>query len=96
MATDPRNSRAWRVLRDKVVAEEPDCRLRLPGVCTSRSTTADHIQTYRDRPDLAMVRANLRGACDPCNRTRGSMPDDLLPSAQAARPRALDIFKASE
>lgn len=89
---DPRDTRAWRKLRDQVVAEEPACRLRLPGVCTGRSTTADHILTYRDRPDLALNRANLRGACDECNRTRGSMPDHLLPAQQAPRPRALDIF----
>lgn len=86
------STRAWRKLRDQVVAEEPDCRLRLPGICTGRSTTADHILTRKARPDLAMTRSNLRGACDECNRTRGQMPDHLLATEKAARPRALDIF----
>ena len=66
---DPRATRAWRKLRDQVVREEPLCWLRLPG-CTTFSKTADHVLTVKDRPDLAMVRANLRGACVPCNLKR--------------------------
>lgn len=68
---DPRQTRAWRKLRDQVVREEPECRLRTAAVCTGLSQTADHIVTVRDRPDLAMDRANLRGACHACNRARG-------------------------
>lgn len=67
---DPRRTRAWRKLRDQVVAEEPDCQLRLDG-CTHTSTTADHVVPFADRPDLAMDRANLRGSCDHCNKSRG-------------------------
>lgn len=68
---DPRETRAWRRLRDRVVAEEPNCQLRLPG-CLGASATADHIVPVVRRPDLALVRSNLRGACHPCNMARGS------------------------
>lgn len=93
MPIDPRSTRAWRKLRDQVVAEEPDCRLQLPG-CTFTSVTADHILTVHARPDLALVRSNLRGSCEECNRKRGKRPDDgSLPVGTGQRPRALDIFK---
>ncbi len=72
MPSDPRWTREWRRLRDQVVSEEPYCKLRITGVCTGRSQTADHIVTVKARPDLALVRTNLRGACHPCNRRRGS------------------------
>lgn len=68
---DPRETRAWRKLRDQVVAEEPSCQLRLPG-CLGSSQTADHIVPVVQRPDLALVRSNLRGACHPCNMARGT------------------------
>lgn len=86
---DPRQSRAWRKLRDRVVTEEPLCWLRFPGICTGNSTTADHVLTYHDRPDLAMDRTNLRGACNPCNRARGHTPADLL---HTSPPTALGFF----
>lgn len=89
---DPRRSRRWRALRDQVVAEEPICQLRLPG-CTGISTTADHIKTFRTHPELALERSNLRGSCQPCNRARGSLPDEALLTGTAPRPRALDIFR---
>lgn len=66
-----RGDRAWRVLRDQVIREEPHCWLRLDG-CTTWSTTADHIIPVKYRPDLEMVRANLHGACAHCNYTRGA------------------------
>jgi len=68
---DPRETRAWRRLRDLVVREEPNCQLQLPG-CTGASQTADHILPVIQRPDLALVRSNLRGACHPCNMARGT------------------------
>lgn len=93
MATDPRQTRAWRTLRDRVVREEPVCQLQFAGICTGASTTADHIEPVSTRPDLALERSNCRGACGPCNDTRGSMPDALLPDpAGAGRPRVLDLF----
>lgn len=89
---DPRNSRAWRKLRDQVVAEEPRCQLGMDG-CTGTSQTADHIEPYATHPHLAMVRANHRGACHHCNRMRSTVPDKNLRLGTTAQPRALDIFR---
>ncbi len=88
--SDPRNTRAWRKLRDQVVREEPTCRLRLAGICTTVSTTADHIVPVTERPDLALERTNCRGACQPCNQARRTLPDQLLRLGES--PAALDIF----
>lgn len=87
---DPRQTRAWRKLRDRVVREEPLCWLRFPGICTSVATTADHVIPYAQRPDLAMVRSNLRGACRPCNRARSNTPAESL--NLEPRSAALSIF----
>jgi 5-methylcytosine-specific restriction endonuclease McrA len=100
MPLDYRRTRAWRKLRDKVVEEEPECRLQYPGICTGASETADHIDPVKTHPHLAMTRTNLRGACHPCNRHRLARTDAEVAAAHArgdtptpARPRALDIFK---
>lgn len=77
---DPRSTRAWRKLRDRVISEEPYCTLRLPG-CTGASQTADHVLTYARRPDLAMERSNLRGACRHCNQKRGNGRREPMPAA---------------
>ena len=77
-APNPTKTRAWRVLRDQVVHEEPLCTLGFPGVCTVWSETADHIEPKVHRPDLVMDRANLRGACLACNRARGHTPNAAL------------------
>lgn len=87
---DPRNTRAWRGLRDQVVADEPTCRLRFPGICTTVSTTADHIIPVTVRPDLALERTNCRGTCRPCNEARRTVPDEALRLDE--RPAALSIF----
>lgn len=78
MTTGAINTYAWRKLRDQVVAEEPTCRLAFPDLCTGTSQTADHILTRHERPDLAMTRSNLRGACHPCNNARSNTPDSAL------------------
>jgi 5-methylcytosine-specific restriction endonuclease McrA len=64
-----RSQKPWRNLAKQVVADEPICWLRLPG-CTIRSTTADHILPAAQRPELALVRSNIRGACHSCNSKR--------------------------
>lgn len=87
--SDPRQTRAWRKLRDQVVREEPLCWLRFPSICTQVSTTADHVLTYTERPDLAMARTNLRGACQPCNNARKNTPASALRDDQ---PAALRFF----
>lgn len=70
---DPRGTRAWRALAARVVREEPVCWLRYPR-CTRWSDTADHVIPVADRPDLALVRSNVRGACASCNSSRGRRP----------------------
>jgi 5-methylcytosine-specific restriction endonuclease McrA len=87
---DPRHTRAWRRLRDQVVAEEPTCRLRFPGICTVTSTTGDHIVPVTERPELALVRTNIRGTCQPCNEARRTVPDESLRLGE--RSEALGIF----
>lgn len=87
---DIRETRAWRRLRDKVVREEPLCWLRFEGICTTYSTTADHIVPFRQRPDLGMTRSNHRGACKPCNQARGQTP--LASLNVDKRPTALGVF----
>lgn len=89
--SDPRDSRAWRNLRDQVVREEPLCRLRIAGVCLTKSTTADHIIPVAERPDLAMERSNHQGACQPCNEARGNLPMAAL--ASPGPPAALAFFE---
>lgn len=90
------SSRAWRRLRDQVVREEPFCRLRYPG-CTIRSVTGDHIIPVKYRPDLKLVRANVRGACQHCNQLRGDGSPTRRRNIQrkqqvVIRPRAMEFF----
>lgn len=91
---DPRHTRAWRKLRDQVVAEEPTCRLGFPGICTRVSTTAAHIEPVTARPDLALERTNVVGSCTECNQASGTLPRSSLRLGQAddvERP-ALAVF----
>jgi 5-methylcytosine-specific restriction endonuclease McrA len=86
--------RQWRKLRDRVVREEPNCWLRLDG-CTVVSTTADHVIPRSHRPDLCMVRLNLRGACENCNLRRGNKTmAELRATMERAKagPPALRFF----
>lgn len=84
MSLDPRDSYAWRQLRDQVVVEEPSCWLQLPG-CTGASQTADHVIPVSVRPDLAMERSNHRGACHACNKLRRNLPVEALVIGSAER-----------
>lgn len=88
---DPRHTRAWRKLRDRVVREEPTCRLQIPGVCTHISTTGAHVKPVSTHPELALVRANVRGACGPCNQATGTLPLEAIRTDEA-EAGALSIF----
>lgn len=90
--SDPTKTYAWRKLRDRVVTEEPVCWLAFGGICTGRSTTADHVIPKTVRPDLALTRSNLRGACGPCNLARGRTPVERLALGGGTEPPALGIF----
>jgi 5-methylcytosine-specific restriction endonuclease McrA len=86
--------RQWRKLRDRVVREEPNCWLRLDG-CTRVTTTADHVVPQSQRPDLTMVRSNLRGSCASCNMRRGNKTIAQLRAGgerATAPPPALRFF----
>lgn len=82
-----RSTRAWQRLSKQVCDEEPICWLRLIG-CTIRSTTGDHIIPASSRPDLALVRSNVRGACSPCNNKRGNLPPELAREMYGTTPDA--------
>ena len=58
-------SSAWRALRAQVLAEEPSC-----PICRAPTTEVDHLITRRLRPDLELVRANLRALCKACHSTK--------------------------
>lgn len=96
-----RSTSAWQRLAKQVCAEEPVCWLRLDG-CTIRSTTGDHVIPAGARPDLALVRSNVRGACRPCNSKRGHLPAALAremygtatDAADTEAPPALGFFDA--
>lgn len=88
--TNVLQTRAWRVLRDQVVQEEPTCRIQLPGICTTISTTGDHKLPVETHPHLALVRSNVQGACAQCNHKRGSLPLELLVTEPP--PPALAFF----
>lgn len=87
---DPRQTRAWTRLKDQVVREEPTCRLRFPGICTLKSTTADHIVPVSVDPKQALDRSNCRGSCEPCNTARRTVPDESL--VLNVKSDALSIF----
>lgn len=60
------SSRAWRRLREQVLAEEPHCR----WCHTAPSTCVDHVLPRARGGDDR--RENLAGSCQPCNLARGS------------------------
>lgn len=57
--------KAWIDLRNLVRAEEPLCRLCLADGRVTATAAIDHIIPRKERPDLALDRANLRGLCGP-------------------------------
>lgn len=85
-------TRRWRTLRDQVVREEPWCRLQIPGVCTGRSETGDHIMPAAHFPELFYERTNVQGACHACNQRRSDTPLEDL-ELDDDEPEALSIFR---
>ncbi|HWX48139.1 MAG TPA: HNH endonuclease signature motif containing protein [Roseomonas sp.] len=62
--------RQWRRLRDVVLAEEPLCRFCLELGRLTPAREVDHIEPIARRPDLRLVRTNLRPLCTPCHSRR--------------------------
>ncbi|QTI79012.1 HNH endonuclease [Roseomonas marmotae] len=60
--------RDWRKLREHVLAEEPLCRICTKEGRVTPATEVDHIQPLRFRPELRLVRSNVRPLCSPCHR----------------------------
>lgn len=85
-----RSSSAWQRLRAQVIREEPTCWLQLAG-CTQLSTTGDHLLTIKQRPDLALVRSNVRGACANCNNKRNAKTLEQI-AAMRGQADALNFF----
>lgn len=61
-------SRAWRVLRARVLNRNPLCAQCLERGIRVLATCVDHILPVRLRPDLSLVESNLRSCCVSCNR----------------------------
>lgn len=91
--SDPRATQAWRRLAKQVAREEPICWLGFEG-CTRVSTTGDHVVPVADRPDLALDRANVHGACESCNTRRRNLPVSALrlEGSKAHDAPALSVF----
>jgi 5-methylcytosine-specific restriction endonuclease McrA len=80
--------RRWPWLSRQVRAEEPLCRLKLPG-CTVVTEVADHVRPHRGDERLAFDRDNLQGACRACNSRKGTR---RTPGAGVKRSEARDRF----
>jgi 5-methylcytosine-specific restriction protein A len=61
--------RDWRKLRESVLDEEPLCRICAKHGRITPAAEVDHIQPLRLRPELRLVRSNVRPLCSPCHRT---------------------------
>ncbi|WP_338049066.1 HNH endonuclease signature motif containing protein [Rhodoplanes elegans] len=57
----------WEQLRASVLAEQPRC-----AKCGAPAEHVDHIQPVRFRPDLRLVRSNLRPLCERCHNARSA------------------------
>jgi 5-methylcytosine-specific restriction endonuclease McrA len=70
--------------RNRAIAleREPVCHWKIPGVCTGRSTTADHLLAVSLGGDNSL--GNLVGACRRCNEARGR---DLGNAMKRRRPK---------
>lgn len=60
---------AHRRLREAVLAEFPVCQVQLV-CCGAMATDLDHIIPIEQRPDLRLVRSNVRSSCKACNVAR--------------------------
>ena len=59
--------RTWRRLRLVVLAAEPLCRFCQAAGQVTAAAVVDHIEPVRQRPELRLVRSNLRALCKPCH-----------------------------
>lgn len=86
MANRIRHSTRWRRVRERVLAEEPTCRVCREQGLDASAVEVDHIVGLAVRPDLAFVRTNLQPLCTRCHRrkeanvrTGGRVPKGMKP-----------------
>lgn len=74
---------SWEKVRRLVLLDEPLCRFCAQRDMTVAATVVDHILSIRERPDLRLVRSNLRSLCQPCHDRRTATEQGF------ARPRGV-------
>lgn len=78
-------SAAWRRLSARVRREQPTC---ATAWCDQPSEHADHIIPIDVRPDLRLVRSNVRGLCRPHHSSRTAIDNDFgISEHSRAMPR---------
>lgn len=60
----------WQRFRLAVLAAEPLCRFCAAAGRIVAANEVDHIKTIADRPDLRLVRSNVRSLCKRCHSGR--------------------------
>lgn len=62
--------RAWQKLRSVFLREHPLCTFCAERGCITPAQVVDHITSIALRPDLRLVRENLRSLCKRCHDSR--------------------------
>lgn len=84
---DPRDSRAWRDLRKKILARDG----YVCAYCGNDADTVDHVHSIKNNPELAMSIENLVSACKRCNSMKGSRSEGVFLSRKFTPP----VFSAN-
>jgi hypothetical protein len=67
----------WKLVREEVVREQGrQCRACGKTIVNDAELTVDHILPRSRRPDLALVKTNLRVLCRSCNASKGDRLDE--------------------
>jgi 5-methylcytosine-specific restriction endonuclease McrA len=66
-------SRDWTKLRDRYIAEHPDC-----ASCGEKAVVVDHVQSIREHPELRLDVRNLRSLCFQCHHEKSMRFENTL------------------